>query len=92
MTQLTVVAEYVKLCTHYMVDNCFSKPCTNASLAIAQQIDKDKYFAQHIHEDEWHLLLHGHLSHLKAQKKAAQWMLLDNQDVQKVHVYLAAQK
>ena len=54
---------------------------------------KNKYFACQICENERHLLLHSHLPHPKSQKKGSQWTLLDNQDIlQKVHVYLAAQK
>ena len=34
MTQLTTVAEYVKLHTCYLANNHSTKPCTNASLAI----------------------------------------------------------
>lgn len=93
MTQLTAVAEYVKLRAHYFANNRSTKPCTNASLAIARRMGKDKYFARKIRENERFLLCHGHLPQPKVRKKGGQWTLLDNQDIlQKVRVYLASQK
>ena len=38
--QLTAVSEHVKICTCYLANNCSSKLCTNASLAIAWWIRK----------------------------------------------------
>ena len=93
MTQLTAVAEYVKLHTCYLANNHSTTPCTNASRAIAWHMGKDKYFAWNIHENEWFLLCHGHLPPPKACKKGGQCTLLNNQDVlQKVCIYLTAQK
>ena len=93
MTQLTAVAEYVKLHGHYLTNSHSSKPHTNASCAIAQQMGKGKYFARQIRENECYLLCHGHLPPPKIYAKGGQYTLLDNQDVlQKVHMYLAAQK
>ena len=93
MTQLTAVAEYVKLHARYLANNRTTKPCTNASLAIARRMGKDIYFARKICENERFLLRHGHLPPSKASKKGGQWTLLSNPDiVQKIRVYLASQK
>ena len=93
MTQLTTVAEYVKLHTCYLANNHSIKPCTNAGLGIAWCMGKDKYFSWKIHENEQFLLHYGHLPPPKTCKRGGQWTLLDNQDVlQKVHIYLTAQK
>ena len=93
MTQLTAVAEYVKLRARYLANNRTTKPCTNASLSIARRMGKDIYFAQKIRENERFLLRHGHLPPSKASKKGGQWTLLSNPDiVQKIRVYVASQK
>ena len=78
MTQLTAVAEYVKLRACYLANNRTTKPCTNASLAIARRMGKDIYFARKIRENERFLLRHGHLPPSKASKKGGQWTLLSN--------------
>ena len=93
ITQLTAVTEYVKLCAHYLAKNHTKNPCMNASLAIAQYMGKDKYFAWKICENKRFLLCHSHLPPSKAFKKGGQWTLLSNPDIlQKIHVYLASQK
>lgn len=92
-TQLTVVAEYVKLCTRYRANPQCTKPCTNASNAIAFQMGKGPSFGRQICENEHYLLCHHHLPPPKKYLKGGKWTLLDNQDIfQKVCIYLAAQK
>ena len=92
-TQLTTVAEYVKLRTRYRANPQCTKPCTNASNAITFQMGKGPSFARQICENECYLLCHHHLPPPKKYLKGGQWTLLDNQDVFKnVHIYLTAQK
>ena len=79
-TQLTAVAEYVKLWTRYRANPQCTKPCTNASNAIAFQMGKGPSFARQIHENEHYLLHHHHFPPLKKYLKGGQWTLLDNQD------------
>ena len=92
-TQLTAVAEYVKLHTRYRANPQCTKLCTNASNAIAFQMGKGPSFTRQIHENKYYLLCHHHLPPPKKYLKGGQWALLDNQDVfQKVCIYPAAQK
>ena len=93
LTQLTAVSEYVKLQDIYKAHPRCTKPCTSASKKIAKRMGKNEYFARQIHANEEYLHRHHHLPPPKQHLKGGQWTLLDNQDIlQKVHVYLAAQK
>ena len=60
-TQLTTVAEYVKLHVKYRAHLKCTNPCTNASYAIASWRGKGSYFARQICENECYLLCHHHL-------------------------------
>ena len=48
-TQLTAVAEYIKLRDNYRKHPKCTCPCLNASLAIARCMGKGAYFARRIH-------------------------------------------
>ena len=67
MTQLTTVAEYVKLHTCYLANNHSIKPCTNAGLGIAWCMGKDKYFSWKIHENEQFLVIFHHQKHARRE-------------------------
>lgn len=92
MTQLTAVAEYVKLRTRYQAHPKCQKPHINASLVIAFRMGKGHYFARQIRENEAYLLRHHHLPPSKGGTQHGQYTLLDNEDVlHAVRRYLAAQ-
>jgi hypothetical protein len=61
LTQLMAVAEYVKLRTQYQRQQSCTKPCLNASLAIARRMGKGAYFAHRIRFNERYLLQHQQL-------------------------------
>ena len=92
MTQLTAVAEYVKLHTHFQAQSRCAKPCLNASLAIARRMGKGSYFARQIRQNEAYLVQHNRLLPSKAGAYHGQYTLLDNENVlHAVRRYLAAQ-
>jgi len=92
MTQLTAIAEYVKLRTRFRAHSTCKRPCLNASLAIARCMGKGIYFAHQIREKEAYLLRHHHLPPSKVDAHHGQYTLLDNEAVfHAVQRYLAAQ-
>ena len=92
MTQLTAVAEYVKLRIRFQAQSRCEKPCLNASLAIARRMGKGPYFARQIRQNEAYLVQHHRLPPSKAGACHGQYTLLDNENVlHAVRRYLAAQ-
>jgi hypothetical protein len=96
VTKLTAVAEYVKLQDRYRSNSKSSRPCLNASLAIARHMGKvkvnRKYFSCQIHQLEVYLLAHGRLPPSKVYTRHSQYALLDNEAVfHGVCCYLTAQ-
>ena len=92
MTQLTAVAEYVKLRARYHTRAKCTRPCESASLAIARRMGKGEYFARQIRRNERHLLQHQQLPPSKVGMYHGQYTLLDNENVlHAVRRYLAAQ-
>jgi hypothetical protein len=96
VTKLTAVAEYVKLRDRYRSNSKSSRPCLNASLAIARRMGKGKvngkYFSCQIRRLEVYLLAHGRLPPSKVYIQHGQYTLLDNEAVlHGVRRYLAAQ-
>jgi hypothetical protein len=92
VTQLTAVAEYVKLQDKYQNHPKCTRPCLNASLAIARCMGKGQYFARQIRQNEAYLLVHGRLPPSKESAHHGQYTLLDNEAVlHGVRRYLAAQ-
>ncbi|KZP09639.1 hypothetical protein FIBSPDRAFT_900319 [Athelia psychrophila] len=91
-TQLTAVAEYVKLRDHYRSQLAVCKrPCTQASQAISHRMGKGPYFARQICYHEHYLIRHQRLPPSKASARHGQFTLLDNKNVcLAVHRYLAA--
>jgi len=91
-TQLTAVMQYVKLREPYHKNLCCTKPCLNASLAIARRVGKDQYYAHQVRTNERYLLKHGRLPPSKRELSGGQYTLLDNQVILLgVRKYLAAQ-
>ena len=91
-TQLTAVVQYIKLRDRYRKNPSCTKPCLNASLAIARHVGKDQYHARQIHANEKYLLKHGRLPPSKRELHRRQHTLLDNPTILLgVCKYLAAQ-
>lgn len=93
ITQLTAVAEYVKLRRRYASNaNCI-RPCLNASLAVARRMGKGAYFARQVRRNEAYLIRYKQLPPTKAGAFCGQYSLLENNTIrQSVRVYLAIQK
>jgi hypothetical protein len=90
VTQLTAVAEYVKVRCKYVI--C-KRPCLNASLAVARRMGKGPYFACQIRQNEAYLIQYKRLPPTKAGAFRSQYSLLENNTIrQSVRVYLAIQK
>ena len=53
VTQLTAVAEYVKVCHKYVI---YKRSCLNASLVVARHMGKGPYFAHQVHWNEAYLI------------------------------------
>jgi hypothetical protein len=91
-TRLTAVAEYLKLRDKYRRHPKCTRPCLNASLAIARRMGKGVYFARQIRQNEEYLAKHGRLCPSKESAQHGQYTLLDNESVvHGVRRYLAAQ-
>lgn len=92
VTQLTAVIQYVKLRERYRKHPRCTKPCLNASLAIARRVGKDQYHARQIRANERYLIKYGRLPPSKREQQHGQYTLLDNQAILLgVRRYLAAQ-
>ena len=85
VTKLTAVAEYIKLQDRYWSNSKGSRPCLNASLAVARCMGKvkvnGKYFSCQICRLEVYLLAHGNLPPSKVYTQHGQYTLLDNEAV-----------
>lgn len=81
LSQLTAVTEYVKLQHRYQNHPKCTKPCLNASLAVARHMGKGMYFTCQIRYNEAYLLKHCHLPPTKAVALHGQYTLLDNEIV-----------
>jgi len=93
VTQLTAVAEYMKLHCRYVSNAKCKRPFLNASLAVARHMGKGPYFACQVHENEAYLIQYKWLPLTKAGAFRSQYSLLENNTIrQSVHVYLAIQK
>jgi hypothetical protein len=91
-TRLTAVAKYFKLRDRYQKHPKCTRPCLNASLAIARRMGKGAYFARQIRQNEEYLEKHGRLHPSKESAQHGQYTLLDNESVvHGVRQYLAAQ-
>jgi hypothetical protein len=64
---MTAVMQYVKLHDCYCKNPSCTKPCLNASLAIAWGVGKDQYHARQIRTNEKYLLKHSQLSPSKKE-------------------------
>ena len=92
LSQLTAVAEYVKLRALYRSSKACKQPCLKASIAIARRMGRGVYCARQIRHNELYLLKHHHLPPRKEYTRHGQYSLLDNEAVlNDVRVYLAAQ-
>jgi hypothetical protein len=91
-TQLSAVMQYIKLRERYRRNPSCTKPCLNASLAIARRVGKDQYYARQLCTNERYLLKHGRLPPSKREISHGQYTLLDNPAILLgVRKYLAAQ-
>jgi len=95
-TELTAVMQYVKLRDHFRRNAKCTRPCLNASLAIARRCSKGdsdgSYFARRIRANEYYLLKHSRLPPSKKDGLHGHLTLLDNENVVLgVCKYLAAQ-
>ena len=93
VTQLTAVAEYVKLRHRYVSNAKCKRPCLNASLAVARHMGKGPHFARQVRQNEAYLIRYKRLPPTKAGAFRGQYSLLENNTIhQSVCVYLAVQK
>jgi hypothetical protein len=93
VTQLTAVAEYVKLCRRYVSDSKCKRPCLNASLAVERHMYKGSHFTHQVRWNEAYLIWYKRLPATKAGAFRGQYSLLENNTIcQSVRVYLAVQK
>ena len=92
LTQLTAVAEYVKLQDRYQSQPAVcKKPCTRASQAIALRMGKGPYFARQMRYHEHYLIKHQKLPPSNSGARHGRYTLLDNQNILlAVRRYLAA--
>jgi len=93
VTQLTAVAEYVKLHCRYVSNVKCKRPCLNASLVVARCMGKGPSFACQVHWNEAYLIQYKWLPPPKAGAFCSQYSLLENNTIcQSVCVYLAIKK
>jgi hypothetical protein len=92
LSQIISVSEYIKLRARYRQHNSCTRPCLNASMAIARRMGKGPYYARQIRYNELFLLKNHHLPPPGSFVKHGHHSLLDNEAVlHDVRVYLAAQ-
>ncbi|KAG2039891.1 hypothetical protein BDR03DRAFT_1008574 [Suillus americanus] len=92
ITQLSAIAQYVKLQDRYLQHARTKCPCLSASLAIARRMGKGPYFARQICNNERYLSRYHSLPPRKDSAYRGHATLLDNKAVvQSVCQYLASQ-
>lgn len=92
ITQLSAIAQYVKLRDKYLQHARTKRPCLSSSLAIARRMGKGPYFARQIRNNERYLSQHHCLPPHKGGAYRGHATLLDNEAVvHAVHRYLASQ-